>query len=158
MFDALSDDLTYAQIFLGQTKQDGYFLWPVTLPKDGADMSEWSATALEHIEVAKTTWIRLGRNKESNGYARTEAETPFPDPTWENLTLSEFMRIAFKGEGVIASPDHPYLPFAEIWLADTEYASQPGEHPTPVCYCAKEWRSGRTIKLFQDELRPCERN
>lgn len=107
--DVLEDVLTYAQIFLCQTKQGAYHLWSVSLPKDGADMSEWSATALEHIEVAKTRWIRIGRNKESNGYARTEAETPFPDPTWEDLPLTEFMRIAFKGEGVIASPDHPVV-------------------------------------------------
>jgi hypothetical protein len=110
MYDAFSDDLlSYAQIFLGQTKQGGYFLWPVTMPKDGADMSEWSATALEHIEVAKTVWIRIGRNKESNGYARTEAETPFPDPIWENLPLGEFLRLGFKGDGVIASYDHPII-------------------------------------------------
>ncbi len=46
------------------------------------------------------------------------------------------------------------LPFQEIWLADTEFASEPGERPVPRCYCAKELRTGREIRLFQHELTP----
>jgi hypothetical protein len=46
------------------------------------------------------------------------------------------------------------LPYDEILLADTEFASEPGERPVPICYCVKELRTGREIKLFQHELPP----
>jgi DNA polymerase I len=52
------------------------------------------------------------------------------------------------------------LPFEEIWLHDFEFVSQPGEHPDVVCLVAHELRSGRTLRLWRDELgeRPPYRN
>jgi DNA polymerase-1 len=44
------------------------------------------------------------------------------------------------------------LPFEEIWLWDFEFVSQPGEHPDVVCLAAHELRSGRTLRLWRDEL------
>ena len=45
------------------------------------------------------------------------------------------------------------LPFEEIWLHDFEFVSQPGERPDVVCLIAHELRSGRTLRLWRDELR-----
>jgi DNA polymerase I len=45
------------------------------------------------------------------------------------------------------------LPFPEIWGCDFEYRAPPGERPHPVCMCARELRSGREIRLWEDELR-----
>src|SRR6516164_2150722 len=42
--------------------------------------------------------------------------------------------------------------FKEIWLVDTEFISQPGERPVPVCLVGLELRSGRKIRLWQDQL------
>jgi DNA polymerase I len=44
------------------------------------------------------------------------------------------------------------LPFAEVWLHDFEFVSRPGERPDVVCLAAQELRSGRTFKLWRDEL------
>jgi DNA polymerase family A len=44
------------------------------------------------------------------------------------------------------------LPFAEIWLHDFEFVSQSGAHPDVVCLAARELRSGRTLRLWRDEL------
>jgi DNA polymerase-1 len=44
------------------------------------------------------------------------------------------------------------LPFEEIWLWDFEFVSQPGERPDVVCLAAHELRSGRTLRLWRDEL------
>jgi DNA polymerase I len=43
--------------------------------------------------------------------------------------------------------------FRGIWLTDFEFRQPPGERPTPVCLVAREYRSGRTIRLWDDELR-----
>src|SRR5512135_1593072 len=42
--------------------------------------------------------------------------------------------------------------FRAVWLVDFEFSAPPGERPTPVCLVAREYRSGRTIQIFQDDL------
>jgi len=42
--------------------------------------------------------------------------------------------------------------FAEVWLFDFEFISRPGEPYDVVCLVAHEMRSGRTIKLWRDQL------
>jgi len=54
--------------------------------------------------------------------------------------------------GVPALPAVSTLPFAEVWACDFEYLAPPGEKPTPVCMVAREFRSGREIRLWQDEF------
>ena len=52
------------------------------------------------------------------------------------------------------------LPFREIWVIDFEYypgrgksnGGRDGDRITPLCLVAHEMRSGRTIRLWQDEL------
>ena len=46
------------------------------------------------------------------------------------------------------------LPFEEIWLHDFEFIPQPGERPDVVCLAAHELRSGRTLRLWRDQLGP----
>ena len=58
--------------------------------------------------------------------------------------------------------DWRQLPFREIWVVDTEFYPGPGlangdvegDPLTPLCLCALEMRSGRLIRLWQDELGP----
>jgi hypothetical protein len=42
--------------------------------------------------------------------------------------------------------------FREMWLCDTEFTVRPGERPEPICLIAREFRSGRTVRLWRDEL------
>src|SRR5437879_5971050 len=42
--------------------------------------------------------------------------------------------------------------FTEVWLVDFEFVAPPGERPTPVCMVAQEFRTGRTLQLWRDEL------
>jgi hypothetical protein len=42
--------------------------------------------------------------------------------------------------------------FRQIWCVDYEYFAGPGERPLPVCLVAREYRTGETIRLWQDEL------
>jgi DNA polymerase-1 len=54
------------------------------------------------------------------------------------------------------------LPFREIWCVDTEFypgtglanGGREGDPPTPLCLVALEMRSGRLVRLWQDELGP----
>ena len=42
--------------------------------------------------------------------------------------------------------------FREVWLVDFEFGKPFGEVCAPVCLVAKEYRSGRRIRVWQDEL------
>lgn len=42
--------------------------------------------------------------------------------------------------------------YREVWLVGFEFQAPPGERPTPVCLAAREFRTGRTIRLWQDDL------
>jgi hypothetical protein len=44
--------------------------------------------------------------------------------------------------------------FRELWAADFEYRSTPGNRPDPVCLVARELRSGREVRLWRDEFGP----
>ncbi len=54
------------------------------------------------------------------------------------------------------------LPFREIWIVDTEFYPGPGlanggvagDPVTPLCLVALEMRSGRFVRLWQDQLGP----
>jgi hypothetical protein len=42
--------------------------------------------------------------------------------------------------------------FSEIWTIDFEYIAKPGENPTPLCLVAWELRSGRKLRIWQDQF------
>jgi DNA polymerase I len=44
------------------------------------------------------------------------------------------------------------MPFQEIWAVDFEFIAQPGHNPDPVCFVARELRSGRTFRVWRDEF------
>ena len=44
------------------------------------------------------------------------------------------------------------LPFREVWALDFEFTAEPGALPVPVCMVARELRSGRLLRMWQDQL------
>jgi hypothetical protein len=44
--------------------------------------------------------------------------------------------------------------FRELVMVDTEFAITPGNRPIPVCLVAHELRSGRRVRIWQDQFGP----
>ncbi len=42
--------------------------------------------------------------------------------------------------------------FDQIWICDTEYTAVAGRQPVPICLVARDLRSGREFRLWQDQL------
>src|SRR5438093_1376155 len=42
--------------------------------------------------------------------------------------------------------------FREIWLCDFEFHAPDGERPSPLCLVAREFRSGRLLRYWTDEM------
>ena len=43
--------------------------------------------------------------------------------------------------------------FQEIWLVDFEFGASPGERQVPVCMVALELKSGKILRVWEDELK-----
>ena len=43
--------------------------------------------------------------------------------------------------------------FRQVWLVDMEFSTPPGERPDPICVVSREWITGNTIEVWQDELK-----
>ena len=41
----------------------------------------------------------------------------------------------------------------QVWKVDYEFSARPGERPIPICLVAQELRSGRVVRLWEEELR-----
>lgn len=42
--------------------------------------------------------------------------------------------------------------FAAVWLVDFEFRAADGERPEPICLCAREWHTGRRLRLWLWDL------
>ena len=42
--------------------------------------------------------------------------------------------------------------YREVWLADFEFCQPPGERPEPICMVAREYRTGRILRVWADDL------
>jgi hypothetical protein len=46
------------------------------------------------------------------------------------------------------------LPFREVWAVDFEFSVPDGERPKPICLVARELKTGRVVRLWEDEFGP----
>lgn len=44
-------------------------------------------------------------------------------------------------------------PFRRVTLVDFEFTAPPGERPRPICCVARNYETGATLRLWEDELR-----
>lgn len=51
----------------------------------------------------------------------------------------------------------PLHSFKEVWLGDFEFNAQAGERPSPVCFVARELRTGHLLRFWLDDLRGMQR-
>jgi hypothetical protein len=84
------------------------YLMKIRLPGPDGRMSEWTRSALESVEVAKSRWVRIVSRMELGGYQPEPAGGNLPDPSWPDISFREIFKIAFHGK-VIADRDHPVL-------------------------------------------------
>jgi DNA polymerase I len=46
------------------------------------------------------------------------------------------------------------LPFREVLVVDYEFTAPTGERPLPICVVVRELKTGRTIRVWEDEFGP----
>jgi hypothetical protein len=109
MCGVLENEISYAQLFLGMTRQGNPFIWPVKLPRQDRDESDWLVSAREAVNRAFTKWIRIGANMDLCAYDIFGADIAIDEPVWPDLSYGDILRVALKREGVIDRMDHPVI-------------------------------------------------
>jgi len=95
-------------LFTGMTRQGVLFLWPIRLPGPDGKLDDWNQSALEAASRASGHWVRMASNMPLGAYDVFETAANWPAPQWPAETLSDLLRVAFKGK-LIDRPDHPVL-------------------------------------------------
>jgi hypothetical protein len=90
------------------TRQQIVFLWPVRLPNPDGRHDEWSRSALQAAEMAKTRWIRLVANMNLGAYEIYEAAANLPDPEWPETDFKTLLQIGFR-DHFIQDLGHPAI-------------------------------------------------
>jgi hypothetical protein len=99
-------------LFLGITRQNVLFMWPIRLPgEDGTD-NDWWVSAREHAQFAKNKWIRVISNTALGAYEKyprgkdwDHIKPEWPEPL---LPFEKLLRVAFKDK-IIEDMDHPLV-------------------------------------------------
>lgn len=106
--DVLGDDGVHVIIFTCVNRRGVAFLWPAKLPVANGAGREWSASALECAEMAKTHWIKMFGDRDLGAYAASRAQGDLGEPAWPERTLEELIKVAFK-DRYIRDPDHDVI-------------------------------------------------
>jgi hypothetical protein len=109
MLPELQGEFYPATLYVGVTKQHNLFVWPIRLPEEGGRVNDWSRTSMIAAEKAMTTWVRVVANQGAGCNDIFLADADLGEPKWPDLPYAEILRIAFRSEGIIGSPDHPVV-------------------------------------------------
>jgi hypothetical protein len=90
------------------TRQGVVFLWPVRLPGPDGRIDDWNRSALEAVETATKSWVRVQANMSLGAYDITVATGTTAAPEFPALSMGEILKIAFK-DRYVTDLDHPVL-------------------------------------------------
>jgi hypothetical protein len=104
----IPSQISYVTLFTAMTRDNTLFLWPVKLAADGRPNS-WYDSAREAAAEAMTSWVRVAANMAIGAYEYWVAPGNLAEPKWPALSFAELLAIAFKGDRLIESVDHPIV-------------------------------------------------
>jgi hypothetical protein len=104
----IPSEISYVTLFTAMTRDNTLFLWPVKLAADGRPNS-WYDSAREAAAEAMTSWVRVAANMAIGAYEYWVAPGNLAEPKWPALSFAELLAIAFKGDRLIESLDHPIV-------------------------------------------------
>lgn len=105
MQNILAAEAILVELFLGVTRQNNPFLWPIRLPDANGRCNSWHVSARIGANTAMSQWIRLQSEQELGSYKIIPSQGLIPSPVWPNQSFNEILKIAFTGR-IIDSEDH----------------------------------------------------
>lgn len=110
LWSALASEPTFSPRLLvtSITRQGVLFLWPIRLPGADGRIDEWSRSAMDAADEAKSRWVRITANMNLGAYEIAVASGLVAEPVWPTITFQEIIDIAFRDKR-ISTWDHPVL-------------------------------------------------
>ena len=108
LWDELANEIVPKVLIPSMTTHGHPFLWPIRLPSEDGRIDDWNRTAGLAAELARDKWLRLMSNQSLGSYETLVAATMYPDPTWPEFGLEEWLRLGFR-DRVISSLEHPVV-------------------------------------------------
>jgi hypothetical protein len=110
LWPELAEETTFSPRLLVASinRQGVLFVWPIRLPRSDGKTDDWSRSALDAAEEAKSRWVRITANMSLGAYDVTVATGQVADPAWPGISPQEIVNIAFRDK-MISDWDHPVL-------------------------------------------------
>jgi hypothetical protein len=105
----LGAEVSFVTLFTAITREGNLFFWPVKLPDPEGRPSSWNDSAREAASEAIVSWVRVQANMGIGAYEYWVAPGDLAKPKFPELTFSELLSIAFKGDRFIDTLDHPVV-------------------------------------------------
>jgi hypothetical protein len=110
LWPELAEETTFCPRLLvtAINRQGVLFLWPIRLPGADGRIDDWSRSALDAADEAKSHWVRLTANMSLGAYDVAIGSALMAEPSWPDITFQEIIRIAFRDK-MISEWSHPVL-------------------------------------------------
>ena len=110
LWDALTGEPTFGPklIVMAVNRPGVPFVWPIRLPGPDGKIDNWSRSAHEAANLARTHWVRVRPNMGIQAYDIDLTTARLPEPSWPALTFRQVLDITFRGKR-ISDLDHPVL-------------------------------------------------
>jgi hypothetical protein len=110
LWPEMASDPTFSPRLLVTTinRQGVLFLWPIRLPGADGKIDDWSRSAMDAANEAKSRWIRVTANMSLGAYEVAIGSGTMAEPSWPDLGFQEIIRIAFH-DRMITEWNHPVL-------------------------------------------------
>ncbi|AMV40450.1 hypothetical protein [Planctomyces sp. SH-PL62] len=110
LWPELASEATFSPRLLvtAVNRQGVLFLWPIRLPGPDGKIDDWSRSALDAAEEAKSRWVRITANMSAGAYDIAVATGPATEPSWPDPTFQEIIKIAFRDK-MVSDWSHPVL-------------------------------------------------
>lgn len=108
LWPELSGEIAHALLLPCVNRANDLFMWRIKLPGADGRPNSWTESALEIAKAAETTWCRMVSDTANGIYTHFVSTANWPEPKWPALSLSEIMKLAFRGR-MIDSLHHPVL-------------------------------------------------
>jgi hypothetical protein len=110
LWSELASEATFSPRLLVTTinRQGVLFLWPIRLPGANGRIDDWSRSALDAADEAKSQWVRVSSNQSLGAYEVAIGSGLMAEPNWPDITFQEIIRIAFR-DRMISEWNHPVL-------------------------------------------------
>jgi hypothetical protein len=89
-------------------RQGVLFVWPVKLPGAGGKIDDWSRSALDAADEARSRWVRITANMGLGAYDVAVASGQVAEPEWPGITFQQIIKVAFRDK-MISEWSHPVL-------------------------------------------------